>query len=83
MQSIIAASILRTSCPSRSEEVLQPVLGFINDAVQMIDSLITWRSGMTTAAHRSILEVLRIADDSIRIVVDELASWLAAEAQDE
>jgi hypothetical protein len=65
------------------EEVLQPVLGFINDAVQMIDSLITWRLGMTPAAYRSILDVLSIADDSIRIVVDELASWLAAEAADE
>jgi hypothetical protein len=65
------------------EEVLQPVLGYINDAVQMIDSLITWRLGMTPAAHRSILDVLSIADDSIRIVVDELASWFAAEAADE
>jgi hypothetical protein len=65
------------------EEVLQPVLGFINDAVQMIDSLITWRLGMTPAAHRSILDVLMIADDSIRIVVDELASWFPAEVAEE
>jgi hypothetical protein len=65
------------------EEVLQLVLGYINDAVQMIDSLITWRLEMTPAAYRSILDILSIADDSIRIVVDELASWLAAEATDE
>ncbi len=65
------------------EEVLQPVLGFINDAVQMIDSLIAWRLGMTRAAHLSISDALRTADDSIRMVVDELASWLSAEAADE
>jgi hypothetical protein len=65
------------------EEVLQPVLGLLNDAVQMIDSLIAWRLGMTPAAYRSILDVLEIADESIRIVIDELASWLAAEVSDE
>ncbi len=65
------------------EEVLQPVLGLINDAVQMIDSLIAWRLGMTPAAHVSISDVLRTANGSIRMVVDELASWLSAEAADE
>jgi hypothetical protein len=65
------------------EEMLQPVLGFVNDAVQMIDSLITWKLGMTPAAYRSILDVLRIADDTIRIVIDELASWFDAEVADD
>ncbi len=65
------------------EEVLEPVLGYINDAVQMIDSLIAWRLGMTPAAYGSISDALGIADGSIRIVVDELACWLAPEVAGE
>jgi hypothetical protein len=65
------------------EEVLQPVLGYLNDVVQMIDSLISWRLGMTPAAYRSISDVLGIADDSVRIVIDELVSWLAPEVAEE
>ena len=72
-----------TEAISPIEEVLQPVLGFINDAVQMIDSLIAWRLGMTPAAYSSISGVLRMADDSIRIVADELSSWLVPEMADE
>lgn len=57
------------------EEVLVPVLGEINDAKTMMESLIAWKIGMTPQAYFSIMGCLSNALAGIRPCIEELSNW--------
>ncbi len=64
------------------EELLIPVMGEINDAKSMFESLTAWNLGMTPAGFNSIMGCLSIALSGIQPCLDELSSWVPG-AEDE
>lgn len=57
------------------EETLIPVMGEINDARSMMESLVAWKTGMTRQAFFSIMDCLSNALAGIRPCIEELSSW--------
>lgn len=57
------------------EEILIPVMGEINDAKSMMESLVAWKTGMTRQAYFSITGCLSNALAGIRPCIEELSSW--------
>jgi hypothetical protein len=57
------------------EEILIPVMGEINDAKSMMESLVAWKTGMTRQAYFSIMGCLSNALAGIRPCIEELSSW--------
>jgi hypothetical protein len=65
------------------EELLIPVMGEINDAKCMFESLAAWNLGMTPAGFNSIRGCLSVALSGIQHCLEELASWMpGAEAEE-
>jgi hypothetical protein len=62
------------------EELLIPVMGEINDAKCMMESISSWGIGMTQPAFHSIMGCLFNAISGIRPCVEELASWVQGTA---
>jgi hypothetical protein len=65
------------------EEVLIPVLGEINDAKSMFESLAAWNMGMTPAGFNSIMGCLSSAISGIRPCLEELSNWVPGAENDE
>ncbi len=65
------------------EEVLIPVLGEINDAKSMVESLIAWNVAMTPQAYFSIMGCLSNALAGIRPCIEELTNWEGKGAAEE
>jgi hypothetical protein len=57
------------------EELLIPVMGEINDAKSMMESLVAWKLGMTRQAYFSIMGCLSDALEDLRSCIGELSSW--------
>jgi hypothetical protein len=58
------------------EEVLIPVMGEINDAKCMLESVSSWSIGMTKPAFQSIMGCLFNAVSGLQPCVEELSSWV-------
>jgi hypothetical protein len=58
------------------EEILQPVLGLINDAKCMFETLVARNLGMTRHGYLNIMQCMDEAAGGIRNVVEELEDWL-------
>lgn len=65
------------------EEILIPVMGEINDAKCMIESLASWGLGMTPSAFQSIMGCLYHAISGIHPCIEELASWIQGASSEE
>ena len=60
------------------EELLQPAMGLIVDAKEMVDSLAAWGKGVTRAGQANILTCIRNAGDEIFTAIEKLESMLNA-----
>ena len=58
------------------EELLQPAMGLIVDAKEMVDSLAAWGKGVTRAGQTNILTCIRNAGDEIFTAIEKLESML-------
>lgn len=58
------------------EELLQPSMGQIVDAKEMIDSLAAWGKGVTRAGQANILTCIKDAGDGIFTAIERLESML-------
>lgn len=58
------------------EGYIQSSMGNINDAKEMLDSLIAWKKGLTEYGRLSILVALNEAISGIKLVRAELSAWL-------
>lgn len=61
------------------EEMLQPAMGYVNDARCMLETVAAEKSGMTERAFASILSCLWEASALVHCALDELESWLSPE----
>lgn len=61
------------------EEMLQPAMGYVNDARCMVESVADSEGGMTESALSSILGCLWEAAASVHCVLEELESWMSPE----
>jgi hypothetical protein len=60
------------------EELLQPAMGLIVDAKEMVDSLVAWGKGVTRAGQANILRCINEAGDEIFTAIERLESMLNA-----
>mgnify|MGYP001812998303 FL=1 len=77
---------LHTEPDVNLEELNLEAMGFINDAKCMMDSLMSWRKGMTLHGMINITDNTRAASDNLRLVLcdlEDLLNSLAVGAQDE
>ena len=58
------------------EELTQEAMGLINDAKCMMDSLLSWKKGMTRHASFYIRENIASAAKNIFLVLSQLEDWL-------
>lgn len=61
------------------EEMLQPAMGYINDARCMVETVADTKAGMTESAFYSVLGCLWEAAALVHCVLEELESWLNPE----
>ena len=59
------------------EELTLPAMGLINDAKCMMDSLLSWKKGMTRHASFFIRENIAYAAQNIFLVLSQLEDWLS------
>ena len=59
------------------EELNLEAMGLINDAKCMLDSLLSWRKGITRQAKFFIMENLAYAAQNIFLVLSQLEDWLS------
>jgi peptide subunit release factor 1 (eRF1) len=59
------------------EEFNLEAMGLINDAKCMMDSLLSWKMGMTRQAKFSIIENIALAARNIFVVLSQLEDWLS------
>ena len=59
------------------EELTQEAMGLINDAKCMLDSLLSWKKGMTRHASFYIRENIASAAKNIFFVLSQLENWLS------
>ena len=64
------------------EELTLEAMGLINDAKCMIDSLLSWKKGMTRQAKFFIMDNISYAHRNIFLVLSYLEDWLS-KLQDE
>jgi len=77
---------LHTEPDVNLEELNLAAMGLINDAKCMMDSLMSWRKGMTLHGMINITDNIRAASDNLRLVLCDLEDWLnslAVGVQDE
>ena len=77
---------LHTEPDLNLEELNLAAMGLINDAKCMMDSLMSWRKGMTLHGMINITDNIRAASDNLRLVLCDLEDWLnslAVGVQDE
>ena len=77
---------LHTESDVNSEELTLEAMGLINDAKCMMDSLMSWRKGMTLHGMINITNNIRAASDNLRLVLgdlEDLLNSLAVGVQDE
>jgi peptide subunit release factor 1 (eRF1) len=68
---------IHTQVDVNLEEFNQEAMGLINDAKCMIDSLLSWKKGMTRQAKFSIMENIALAARNIFVVLTQLEDWLS------
>jgi len=59
------------------EELTLEAMGLINDAKCMMDSLLSWKKGMTRQAHFFIMDNIASAAKNIFLVLSQLEDWLS------
>jgi hypothetical protein len=77
---------LHTESDVNLEELTLEAMGLINDAKCMMDSLMSWRKGMTLHGMINITNNIRAASDNLRLVLcdlEDLLNSLAVGAHDE
>jgi hypothetical protein len=77
---------LHTESDVNLEELTLEAMGLINDAKCMMDSLMSWRKGMTLHGMINITNNIRAASDNLRLVLgdlEDLLNSLAVGVQDE
>ena len=67
---------LHTEPDVNLEELNLAAMGLINDAKCMMDSLMSWRKGMTLHGMINITGNIRTASDNLRLVLHYLEDWL-------
>jgi hypothetical protein len=59
------------------EELTLEAMGLINDAKCMMDSLLSWKKGMTRQANFFIMDNIASAARNIFLVLSQLEDWLS------
>lgn len=59
------------------EDLNLEAMGLINDAKCMMESLITWKKGMTPRGKLCILDSISLAAGNVFLVLCELERWLS------
>jgi len=67
---------IHTQVDVNLEEFTLEAMGLINDAKCMMDSLLSWKKGMTRQAKFSIMENIALAARNIFVVLSQLEDWL-------
>jgi hypothetical protein len=65
------------------EEMLQPAMGYVNDARCMVETVADKEGGMTESAFSAILGCLWEAAARVHCVVEELESWMSPDEDKE
>ncbi len=68
---------IHTQVDVNLEELTLEAMGLINDAKCMMDSLLSWKKGMTRHAQFFIMENLSSAARNIFLVLSLLEDWLS------
>ena len=68
---------IHTQVDVNLEEFTLEAMGLINDAKCMMDSLLSWKKGMTRQAKFSIIENIALAARNIFVVLSQLEDWLS------
>ena len=68
---------IHTQVDVNLEEFTLEAMGLINDAKCMMDSLLSWKKGMTRQAKFSIMENIALAARNIFVVLSQLEDWLS------
>jgi hypothetical protein len=68
---------LHTQEDMNLEELTLEAMGLINDAKCMLDSLLSWKKGMTRHASFYIRENIASAAKNIFLVLSQLEDWLS------
>jgi hypothetical protein len=68
---------IHTQVDVNLEEFTLEAMGLINDAKCMIDSLLSWKKGMTRQAKFSIIGNIALAARNIFVVLSQLEEWLS------
>ena len=68
---------IHTQVDVNLEEFTLEAMGLINDAKCMMDSLLSWKMGMTRQAKFSIIENIALAARNIFVVLSQLEDWLS------
>ncbi len=77
---------LHTEPDVNLEELSLTAMGLINDAKCMMDSLMSWRKGMSLHGMINITDSIRAASHNLTLILCELEDWLnslAVRAQDD
>ena len=67
---------LHTQTDVNLEELTLEAMGLINDAKCMIDSLVSWKKGVTRQAKFFIMDNISYAARNIFLVLNHLEDWL-------
>jgi hypothetical protein len=68
---------IHTQVDVNLEELSLEAMGLINDAKCMMDSLLSWKKGMTRHAKFFIMEDISYAGKNIFLVLSQLEDWLS------
>ena len=68
---------LHTQDDVNLEELTLPAMGLINDAKCMMDSLLSWKKGMTRQASFYIRDNIASAAQNIFLVRSQLEDWMS------
>jgi len=68
---------IHTQVDVNLEELNLEAMGLINDAKCMMDSLLSWKKGMTRHAKFFIMEDIAYAAKNIFLVLSQLENWLS------
>jgi hypothetical protein len=68
---------IHTEVDVNLEEFTLDSMGLINDAKCMMDSLLSWKKGMTRQAKFSIIGNIALAARNIFVVLSQLEDWLS------
>jgi peptide subunit release factor 1 (eRF1) len=68
---------IHTQVDVNLEEFTLEAMGLINDAKCMMDSLLSWKKGMTRQGKFSLMENIALAARNIFVVLSQLEDWLS------